>query len=85
MTASDLIPKEHFQRKIFSFSSRFLKYSSNTYLKGYWQSEKYFLPAKDIIKKDLTFKKEYIENVASFAKQIANKHGIATYTQRRLY
>jgi hypothetical protein len=54
-------------------------------LKGYWQSEKYFLPAKDIIKKDLTFKKEYIENVASFAKQIANENTVSLHIRRGDY
>ena len=74
-----------FREKYFHFHQDFLKYPSNSYLKGYWQSEKYFLPAKDIIKKDLTFKKEYIENVASFAKQIANKNTVSLHIRRGDY
>ena len=74
-----------FREKYFHFHQDFLKYPSNSYLKGYWQSEKYFLPAKDIIKKDLTFKKEYIENVASFAKQIANENTVSLHIRRGDY
>lgn len=74
-----------FREKYFHFHKDFLKYPSNTYLKGYWQSEKYFLPVIEIIKNDLTFKKEYIENVSSFASEIAKQSTVSLHVRRGDY
>jgi hypothetical protein len=40
----------------FSFNPKILKTKDNSYLEGYWQSEKYFKDIEDIIRKDFTLK-----------------------------
>lgn len=46
-----------------------LNLSSDTYLEGYWQSEKYFKNIEDIIRKEFTFKNK----IGSDSKKIIKK------------
>lgn len=43
-----------YNERYFSFDPAFLNLPDNTYLAGYWQSEKYFLNIRDIIKREFT-------------------------------
>ena len=57
--------KEKIDKKIvyephFHYWKSFYKISDNKYLKGYWQSYKYFLGYEEIIKKIFSFSPEYI-------------------------
>lgn len=40
----------------FHYWPEFFDITSNSYLHGYWQSEKYFIAAEDLIRKDFTFR-----------------------------
>jgi len=48
-----LFIKEH----QFHFNSKILKLSDNTYIEGYWQSEKYFKDIESIIRQEIVLKK----------------------------
>jgi Glycosyl transferase family 11 len=45
-----------FKEPHFHFDSNFFKVPNNTYLEGYWQSEKYFGEINDIIQREFTVK-----------------------------
>lgn len=49
----------YFKEPHFHFTPQVLELPDNVYLEGYWQSEKYFLPITDIIRREVVLKKEY--------------------------
>lgn len=53
--------KNYYTEPQFHFHSSIFNIADNTDLTGYFQSEKYFLHAKGLIKKVFTFKKEIVE------------------------
>src|SRR6188768_312941 len=56
-----LFPKKnrtYYREKHVHFDENMLKFGKNVYLKGYFQSEKYFLPIKEIIQKEFLLKDE---------------------------
>lgn len=56
-----LFPKTantYFSEKHYHFQDDFFNQPDNAYLEGYFQSEKYFLAARDVIRRDFTFKKK---------------------------
>jgi hypothetical protein len=63
-----------YKEPFYHFDKNFFNAASDVYLKGYWQSEKYFNPVKEAIKTDLTIKPEIIEKI----KQVGAGLGIAT-------
>ena len=46
------------REKHFHFDENFLHALDNSYIDGYWQSEKYFKPIEEIIRKEFTFQNE---------------------------
>ena len=46
------------QEERFNFNQKVLNYTDKTYLWGYWQSEKYFVEIKEVIKKEFQFKEK---------------------------
>ena len=59
-----LFPKKkrtYYREKHFHFYDNMLGFGPNVYIKGYFQSEKYFLPVKQIIQKEFAFKDEFIK------------------------
>ncbi len=52
---SQFFPMSYLIETHFNFMPQTLKISDNTYLSGYWQSEKYFKEVIDIIFEDFTF------------------------------
>lgn len=86
----DKILKPRYKRKIyiephFHFDKFFYQASSNTYLQGYWQSEKYFLLYKDIIVQDLTIKASYTEHLKEKAREIQLQNSVAIHIRRGDY
>lgn len=47
----------------FHYDTNFFKYTPPLYIKGYWQSEKYFINYKEFIKKELLFREKVIKNI----------------------
>ena len=54
-------------------------------IEGYWQSFKYFEPFKDIIKSELTFKKQPSQKNALLLKDIENLDSVAVHIRRGDY
>lgn len=48
--------KTHYIDKVFKYTPEILDNQENTYLEGYWQSEKYFENITDLIRTELRFK-----------------------------
>lgn len=79
---SPIKKRTYYREKSFSFDNKVLQLGKNVYLKGYFQSEKYFLPAKDIIRKDFRFKKNLLSHLTEFAAQLQNKNSVAVHIRR---
>jgi len=79
---SPLKKRSYYREKTFSFDSKVLRLGRNVYLKGYFQSEKYFLPAKEIIRKEFRFKDDVINNVNEFANKINNEQSVGVHIRR---
>ncbi len=68
----------------FNFIPNIFNAKNNVYLDGFWQSEKYFIDIKDIIKKDFTIKNpsnKYKNKVT----QIKSKNSISLHIRRGDY
>lgn len=59
--------------------------SYDCYLRGYWQSEKYFLEAAADIRKDFTFKTTFEEQNAKLATQIDQVNAVSLHVRRGDY
>jgi len=79
---SPLKKRSYYREKEFCFDEKVLGLGKNVYLKGYFQSEKYFLPAKDIIKADFTFKNEVIKNLKELSTSFKNANAVAVHIRR---
>ncbi len=74
-----------YKEKQFHFQSHFFQAPSNIYLQGYWQSEKYFLPVAETIKKEFTVKEEYIRNVSAVAAKLSSTPSVSVHIRRGDY
>jgi hypothetical protein len=79
---SPLKKRTYYREKSFSFDEKVLRLGKNVYLKGYFQSEKYFLPAKNMIRKDFTFKGSVVTHVAEFVSQLNNTSSVSIHVRR---
>lgn len=75
----------YYNQPNFEYDKNFLKGGNNSYLKGWWQSEKFFQPYADQIRKDLVVKKEYIKNVEDIANQMARENSVSLHIRRGDY
>lgn len=80
-----LSPKKkrtYYREKYFHFDETMLQFGPNVYIKGYFQSEKYFLPIKEIVQKEFTFKDEYIEKVKVFSGETRSVNSVSVHIRR---
>ncbi|MDD3014735.1 MAG: hypothetical protein PHC34_13625, partial [Candidatus Gastranaerophilales bacterium] len=76
-TKEEIAALSYFKERYFDFDSEVLNLPDNTYLEGYWQSEKYFNSVENCIKENFTFKEEpKLENKAVLEK-ILNSNSVA--------
>ena len=68
--------------KKFSFDERVLRLGPNTYLEGFWQSEKYFSEIASIIRDDFTLKNPLPENIKNLADKIKNSDSLCIHLRR---
>lgn len=59
--------------------------SSNCYLHGYWQSERYFLTCASSIRREFTFTKPLIEKNRWFAERISSGNSVSLHIRRGDY
>jgi hypothetical protein len=76
------LKRTFFRETYFHYNKNFLKYPPNVYLKGYWQSEKYFLPVKDVIQKDLLLKDTFINKITDYASEVKNTETVSVHIRR---
>ena len=69
----------------FHYDSNFFKSRKTVYLKGGWQSEKYFSPYKDIIFQSMQLKPDVIRPVAEKARLIKEKPSVGVHIRRGDY
>jgi len=82
---SPLKKRTYHRERYFHFDERFLNLGANVFLKGYFQSEKYFLPAKEIIRKELTFKENAIDRVKEFSLELNERNSVSIHIRRGDY
>jgi hypothetical protein len=75
----------HIQEKQFHFDPTILSLSSDVYLDGYWQSEKYFKDIDPIIRQEFTLKKEPDAKNAALAQKIAETEAVSVHVRRGDY
>lgn len=68
--------------KKFSFNKEFLKLGSDSYLQGFWQSEKYFMNIASTIRKDFTLNYDLPELNKNLAKEIENTNSLCVHLRR---
>lgn len=71
--------------KGFAFDSQVLEYESGTYLNGYWQSEHYFLPIRQILLTDLELAKPLSTAQSKLAEQIVGVNAVSLHIRRGDY
>ena len=67
------------------YMPRFWKYGPNAYLHGFWQSEKYFRPYRDAIRKDFTFREQAKGRNAEMLDLIRKTHSVSVHIRRGDY
>ena len=69
----------------FSFDPSVLEARGNIYIEGYWQSEKYFLPIRNILLEEIVVKYEQDAINKEFARNIQNTESVSIHFRRGDY
>jgi|SRR3989338_363061 len=77
--------QSYIKERHFHFDPEILKIKENTYLEGYWASEKYFADIEDIIRSEFTFKKKPNEENKKMIDKIQNCNSVAIHIRRGDY
>lgn len=67
------------------FMKEFYSYPKNLYLNGFWQSEKYFEPVKEILLKEFTLKENLSSENQKLAQEIQNCNSVSLHIRRGDY
>ena len=80
-------PSKYFvaNQKGFEYDEAFEGYPNNSYLNGYWQSERYFATVRDVLLKDLIIKKEMSEQCKLTKGLILNSNSVSLHIRRGDY
>ncbi|RPD41912.1 alpha-1,2-fucosyltransferase [Chitinophaga barathri] len=74
-----------FKESSLEFDPLFFKVKPPVYLKGYWQSWKYFEPVKHLIRQDFQFSIRFSENIMAKAAELRSKESVAVHFRRGDY
>jgi len=81
-----LFKKSYFNEKSFNYNPYLAETTLNdAYLDGYWQSEKYFIDIKDIIKKDFTIKIKPDKKIIKILNEIKRENSVSIHVRRGDY
>ena len=69
----------------FHFYNEILSAPNNTYLEGYWQSEKFFKDIEDIIKRDFTIRPKMDSLNEKYAKEIISSESVSIHIRKGDY
>lgn len=81
----NLIGLSNFSEESFSYDQRIEKINRPVFLKGYFQSEKYFVSIQDNIKSEFTLRSEPISAATEILSQIAETDAICVHLRRGDY
>ena len=81
------LPSKYFigNQQGFEYDMAFESYPNNSYLNGYWQSEKYFGSFREVLLKDLVIKKEMSEQCKLIYDLILNSNSVSLHIRRGDY
>ncbi len=68
-----------------SFQKEALNFSDNSYIQGYWQSEKYFIEFENDIRKEFRFKVPSTRKNDEILKEISNNNSVSVHVRRGDY
>lgn len=74
--------RTYYREKYFHFDNDIFNYGAHLYIKGYFQSEKYFLPIKSVLQKEFTFKDEIIQRVKEFSNKTRSANSVSVHIRR---
>jgi hypothetical protein len=69
----------------FHFDPHFFRAGPDVYLKGYWQSEKYFKNIEPVIRKEFTVRDEYIQHLKAQADRMKAENSVFIHIRRSDY
>lgn len=72
----------YYKEKYFHFDKEALNIADNSYIEGFWQSEKYFIDIKDVIRKEFSFKNEFNEESKKLSDEIQNCNAVCINVRR---
>jgi hypothetical protein len=75
--------KQVYEKELFVYNPRVLTYNNNVYLRGYWQSEKYFKKIENIIRTELSLKDSLSQQTLEVSKEIMSKKNTVSLHIRR--
>jgi hypothetical protein len=68
-----------------TFHKEFYSYPKNVYLNGFWQSEKYFEPVKDVLIKEFTLKEQLNKENKELENKISAANSVSLHIRRGDY
>lgn len=77
--------RKSYREPYFHFDRNFFNAGQDVYLKGNWQSEKYFSRFDDQIRKDLIVKEEFVTDVKKMAEKFRMQSSVAVHVRRGDY
>jgi len=80
-----LLRRHYIRQKTSGFARGFLTIPDNSYLEGYWGSEKYFSDIEDIIRKDFTPKNKPDNATIELIQRIKNCNSVSVHVRRNDY
>lgn len=69
----------------YHYDPSFFHAPATCYLKGYWQSARYFNRYSDVIRNDLTIKRQYVADVLDYASKLAAENSVSLHIRRGDY
>jgi hypothetical protein len=77
--------KTYYKQPYYHFDPDFFRLGPRIYLQGYFQSERYFQPIKDVIRQELTFRNPMPANVQELAAQMRREASVSVHIRRGDY
>ncbi len=72
----------YYHEKLSAYNSSFEKLNSNTYLEGYWQTEKYFKQIRPLLLREFAFKEPPNEVNSGLLESINNQKSVSVHIRR---
>lgn len=74
-----------YREPFFHYDSNFYNAEANVYLKGLWQSEKYFNPFKENIRSTFEFKNDTVKTFQDFTSRLKEENSVSIHIRRGDY